>query len=63
MNKLKTYNKMKSMFRSNGKRDFDSLFREEIVDSYSVSRKIVNNIKLSSKGKKRKNEFDNESNS
>ena len=60
MNKLKAYDKMKSMFRSNRERDFDSLFREEIVDSYSVSRKIVNNVKLSTKGKKRKSEFDNE---
>lgn len=60
MNKFKTYNKIKSVFRSNRKRDFDSLFREEIVDSYSVSRKIVNNVKLSTKGKKRKSEFDNE---
>jgi len=60
MNKFKTYNKIKSMFRSNGKRDFDSIFREEIVDSYSVSGKIVNNVKLSTKKKKGKSEFDNE---
>lgn len=52
MSKFKTYNKMKSMAKSNEKRDFDSLFREEIVDSYSVSRKIVNNVKLSTKKKK-----------
>jgi len=62
MRKFKTYNQMKPGLRSNGKRDFDSLFREEIVDSYSVSRKIVNNIKLSNKEKKRKSEFDNEQN-
>ena len=60
MNKLKAYDKMKSMFRSNRERDFDSLFREEIVDSYSVSRKIVSNVKLSTKGKKRKSGFNNE---
>jgi hypothetical protein len=54
MNKFKTYNQMESIFRSNRKRDFDSLFREEILDSYSVSRKIVNNVRLSTKGKKRK---------
>lgn len=40
---------MKSMFILNGERNFDSFFREEIVDSYSVSREIVNNVKLSTK--------------
>lgn len=43
---------MKSMFILNRERDFDSLFKEEILDSYSVSRKIVNNVKLSTKKKK-----------
>ena len=40
---------MKSMFVLNRERDFDSFFREEIVDSYSVSGEIVNKVKLSTK--------------
>jgi len=54
MNKIKTYNKMKSTFRSNREKDFDSFLKEEIVDSYLFSREIVNNIKSSTKGNKRK---------
>lgn len=45
---------MKSMFILNRERDFDSLFKEEIVDFYSVSRNITNNVKLSTK---KKNDF------
>lgn len=62
MNKLKTYNKMKSTFQSNREKDFDSFFREEIIDSYIFSREIVNNIGSTTKGKKRKRVVANEKN-